>query len=87
MERTILPSFDALIRLEEQKKILAGGLPLGDRAFVFIVEAASNEEVDRMLRTIPMWGALKWSVTPLQSFAGRAGQEREIVEQIKKSLH
>jgi len=45
LEGTILPSFDQLIRLEKEKKILAGGLPVGDRAFAFIVEASSNEEL------------------------------------------
>jgi hypothetical protein len=66
----ILPSFEVLMRLEAEKKILAGGLPVGDRAFVFIAEASSNEELDRLLRSIPMWGALKWKVTALQTFAG-----------------
>jgi hypothetical protein len=80
----ILPSFDALIKLEKSRKILAGGLPVGDRAFVFILEAASNEEVDQMLRNIPMWGSLDWEVTPLQSFSGRAAQEREFLKGLKK---
>lgn len=55
LEKIILPSFDALIKLEKEKKILGGGLPIGDRAFVFVAEASSNEEPDRMLREIPMW--------------------------------
>ena len=80
----ILPSFDALIKLEKSKKILAGGLPVGDRAFVFILEAASNEEVDTLLRNIPMWGSLDWEVTPLQSFSGRASQERGFLKGLKK---
>lgn len=84
LKEIILPSFDELIRLEKKKKILAGGLPVGDRAFVFIVEASSNEELDQMLRTIPMWGALDWEVTALQTFAGRADQERSIVKKLKK---
>ena len=84
LKEIILPSFDELIRLEKKKKILAGGLPIGDRAFVFIVEASSNEELDQMLRTIPMWGALDWEVTALQTFAGRADQERSIVKKLKK---
>jgi len=84
LEKGILPTFDALMKLESDKKILAGGLPVGDRAFVFIVEASSNEEVDQMLRSIPAWGALKWKVTALQTFAGRAAQEREIVKELKK---
>jgi len=85
LEKIVLPSFEALIELEKGKKILGGGLPLGDRAFVFVMEASSNEEVDRVLRSLPMWGALKWKVTPLQSFEGRASQERDIVKQLKKA--
>jgi hypothetical protein len=52
---------------------------------VFIAEAASNEELDRLLRSIPAWGVLKWKVTPLQSFAGRATQERDEVKKLKKA--
>ena len=73
-----------LIKLEKSRKILAGGLPVGDRAFVFILEAASNEEVDQMLRNIPMWGSLDWEVTPLQSFSGRAAQERGFLKGLKQ---
>jgi hypothetical protein len=81
LEEIILPSFEALMKLEAEKKILAGGLPVGERTFVFILEASSNEEVDRMLRNIPMWGVLEWEVTPLQTLEGRASQEREFVKQ------
>jgi muconolactone delta-isomerase len=84
LEEVVLPTFDALMKLEAQKKIAAGGLPVGDRAFVFIAEAASNEELDRLLRSLPAWGVLEWHVTPLQSFAGRAAQERDLVKQFKK---
>jgi hypothetical protein len=84
LEEVVLPTFDALMKLEAQKKIAAGGLPVGDRAFVFIAEAASNEELDRLLRGLPAWGVLEWHVTPLQSFAGRAAQDRDVVKQFKK---
>ena len=84
LEEVVLPTFDALMKLEAQKKIAAGGLPVGDRAFVFIAEAASNEELDRLLRSLPAWGVLEWHVTPLQSFAGRAAQDRDLVKQFKK---
>jgi hypothetical protein len=83
LKEIVLPSFDQLIALEK-KKILAGGLPVGDRAFVFIVEASSNEELDEMLRKLPMWGSLDWEVSPLQTFSGRAAQERSIVKQLRK---
>ena len=85
LENGILPTFDAFLKLEENNKILAGGLPVAERTFVFILEAASNEEADKILRNIPAWGALEWTVTPLQSFAGRAAQEREIVAELKKA--
>lgn len=86
LEDIILPSFDQLIRLEKEKKILGGGLPVGDRAFVFIVEASSNAEVDNMLRNIPMWGSLDWEVTALQTFSGRADRERQSIEELKKEI-
>lgn len=80
----VMPSFDQLIEMEKQKKILAGGLPVGDRAFVFIAEASSNEELDQMLRKIPVWGLLDWEVTALQTFTGRADQERSILKELGK---
>jgi hypothetical protein len=79
LENIVLPSFEAFMKLEAEKKIIAGGLPVGERAFVFIMEASSNEEVDRLLREIPIWGLLEWEVTALQTFEGRASQEREFV--------
>jgi len=84
LEKVILPTFETLTKLEADKRIVAGGLPVGERAFVFVAEAASHEDLDRLLRGIPAWGVLKWQVTPLQSFAGRAAQEREVVQQLKK---
>jgi hypothetical protein len=84
LEKGILPTFDALLKLEADKKILAGGLPVADRAFVLILEASSNDEVDQILRDIPAWGVLKWKVTALQSFERRANKERNILEALKK---
>lgn len=84
LEKGILPTFDALMKLEAAKKIVVGGLPVGDRAFVFIAETASNEELDQLLRNLPAWGALKWQVVPLQTLAGRAAQERDVLKQLKK---
>ena len=85
LEKGFLPTFDTLMELEAEKKIVAGGLPVGDRSFVFIAESTSNEELDRLLRSIPAWGILNWKVTPLQSFAGRAAQERDEVKKLKRA--
>ena len=86
LEKGILPTFDALHKLEADKKIIAGGLPVGERKFVFVLEASSNEEVDQILRDIPSWGVLKWQVTPLQSFDGRAQMETNILAELKKRM-
>jgi hypothetical protein len=85
LEKIVLPSFEMLIQLEGEKRILGGGLPVGERSFVFIMEASSNEELDAVLRKIPTWGSLDWEVTPLTSFANRAATERQAVKELKKA--
>jgi hypothetical protein len=85
LEKGIMPTFDALLKLEEKKVIKAGGLPVGDRAFVFVMEASSNDEADRILRDIPAWGVFKWKITPLQSIQGRAMKERSVLEALKQN--
>lgn len=83
LESGILPTFDALLTLEKKNKILAGGLPVGSRKFVLIVEADSHEEVDNMLRDLIAWGVFSWKVTALQSIEGRAAKERAVVKALK----
>lgn len=87
LEEEILPTFEAIMKLERTGRILAGGLPVGERSFVFIAEAASNEDLDKMLRAIPAWGVFDWQVTPLQSFAGRAEIERAFVADVDRTRH
>lgn len=84
LEEMAIPSFEQLIKLEKEKKILAGGLPVGERAMVFIIEAPSNEKLDQMLRKLPLWGALEWKVTALQSFAGRRAIDAAILKELKE---
>lgn len=86
LEKAIVPTFDALLKLEADKQIIAGGLPVGERKLVFILEAPSNEKADEILRDIPVWGVLKWQVTPLQSFEGRADKERSVLADLKNRL-
>ena len=83
LESIVLPGFEVLKKLEKEKKI-AGGLPVGERSLVFIAEAPSNEELDQLLRTIPLWGVLEWEVIPLQTFAARASLEKSLLDKLKK---
>jgi hypothetical protein len=84
LEYYVLPGLETLTRLRSENKVLAGGVPVSDRAVAFIIDVASNEELDQILRGLPFWGMLEWQVTPLQSFEGRAFQERRVLQQMKK---
>ncbi len=86
LQDVILPSFKELMLLEKRKEIIAGGLPIGERAFVFIAEAKSHDELDQMLRKLTLWGEFEWEVTALQTFSGRARQERQAVRELKRSI-
>ena len=68
LEDLVLPGLEALINLESENTVLAGGVPVSERGVVFIIDARSNEELDQVLRGLPLWGILEWQVTPLQSF-------------------
>jgi hypothetical protein len=85
LEETVLPHFEYMIRMKAEGKILAGGVPVGDRAFVCIIEASSNDEADRIVRDMPAWGLLEWKVTPLQSIEARAEMERKVVQALKSA--
>ena len=87
LEGTVIPHFEYMVRLKSQGKLLAGGLPVGDRAFVCIIEAASNDEADRIVRDMPAWGVLEWKVTPLQSVEARAEMERKVLQTLKAGGH
>jgi muconolactone delta-isomerase len=84
MEDYILPGFEALKKLQLENKILAGGVPVSERAVAFIIDAASNEELDQIMRALPLWSVLEWQVTPLQSFEGRAFHDRRMLQQLKR---
>ncbi len=86
VEQMVLPSFDALAKLEEQKKVLGGGIVCGARAGAFIVDVASNTELNQLLQGLPMWGLVKFTSTPLQTFRERAADERKAMDQIKASV-
>jgi hypothetical protein len=83
LEDVVIPGFDYWTKLERDKKIVAGGVPVGDRAFVCIIDAASNDEADRIVRDMPFWPVLEWTVTPLQSVAARAEMERAVVQRLR----
>lgn len=86
IEQRVIPTHEALMKLEAERKILAGGALVGRRANAFIVEAASNEELSRLLMSLPLSPMMKVEVTPLQSFEDIAAQVRQNLERLKAAL-
>ncbi len=82
----VLPGHEALINLKSEGKIIAGGIPVGERAIAFIVEADSPKELDSLLLEIPFWGITKTKVTPLQTFEDRRDLDRQGAEQLEQML-
>jgi len=86
LEQMVIPSEEAVIKLEAEGKILAGGDLSGRRGWAFIVEAASNEELSRLLGSIPEWPLMKVDVTPLESYEQRLAIIRQELERLKAAL-
>ena len=65
---TVAASMEKLSQLLNEGKIVAGGVPAGQKKHVFIVEAASNDEVTDLVHSLPFWMAHRWEITPLESW-------------------
>ena len=86
VEQLVIPSFEALAKLEDQKKVLGGGVNVGGRAGAFILDVGSDDEANRILQSLPFWGVVKWALTPLQGFRARVADERAMLGQLKAML-
>jgi len=82
VQQVIKPSLEALWKLADEKKVV-GGVTAGFREAAFIVDVDSNAEVGRLLRSLPFWGAMRWTVSPLQSFQSAIDQDRESIEAMR----
>jgi len=85
IETVVHPSLEMAEKFVSEKKI-TGGVISGVREGVFILEASSNEEVGKFLRNLPFWGAMKWTVSPLQSFKSAVEQDKESFKQARSMM-
>lgn len=79
LENVVHPSFERLTALEAEGKVLGGGLPVGDRSLVFILEASSHEEADSIVQNLSIWPMLEWEVLPLTEYGDRLAQEKALL--------
>jgi hypothetical protein len=82
IEMVVHPSLEALGKSVGDKKVM-GGVVAGVREGVFLLEASSNEEVGMFLRNLPFWGAMKWTVFPIQSFKSAVEQDKASFKQAR----
>jgi hypothetical protein len=79
-EQLVGPSLEKLAQWEREGRIRGGILP-GQRAGVWVVEAASPEEVDQLVASLPYWGVVKMQVQALMPVSGAIERNRLVSEQ------
>jgi hypothetical protein len=75
-ERFALPTLDALGKLADAGRILAGGPALAAVGFCFIARAASPQELEEMVAGLPLWTRAQTRIVPLGTFESRAATIR-----------
>ena len=64
----LVDTLEILSKLKAKGKILAGGMPSGQRKHTFIIEAESNNEVTELVQRLPLWIEHKWEIIPLETW-------------------
>jgi len=85
IEHYIFPSLEMCKKMQQEKKILAGGPISGTIGIVMIVEAGSAPELDELIANLPVWPQMETSVTPLTTFDGRMAALRPRLKRLKTS--
>ena len=71
IEQFIFPMLEMCKKLQEEKKIAAGGPVSGSVALALIVNAESVQELDDLITSLPVWPRMETEVTPLTTFDAR----------------
>jgi muconolactone delta-isomerase len=86
IEQYIYPTLERCKKLQEERKIIAGGPVSGAVALAFITSADSAEELDDMVTRLPIWPLMDTEVTPLSTFDVRKEALLPRLEQLKFSV-
>lgn len=87
IEQVIFPSVEMFKKMQEEKKILAGGPISGTIGIAMIVEAGSTLELDELIENLPIWPLTETSVTPLTTFEDRIRAIRPRLDRLKGHAH
>ena len=77
-QQVIKPSIEALWDLANEKNTVRGVAASGTQT-VFVADADSPAEVERLLRSLPFRGSMKWTVSPVESLKSALHEHREAV--------
>jgi muconolactone delta-isomerase len=80
IEGTILPTLARAEQLVKEGRILAGGPAAGRIALRFVAEAETNEQLDQLISSIPLWSVADTRVTPLIEFSDRRNHVQMILQ-------
>lgn len=83
IEELILPTLERCKKLQEDKKILAGGPISGSVALALIVAAGSPQELDDLITSLPVWPRMETEVIPLTTFDERRHSVLSKLEELK----
>lgn len=83
IEGLILPTLERCKKLQEDKKILAGGPMSGSVALALIVTAGSAQELDDLVTSLPVWPRMETEVIPLTTFDERRHSVLSKLEELK----
>ena len=86
IERVVFPTLEGCKKLDEEKKILAGGPVSGSIALALIVRAETIQELDELFQSLPIWPRMETTVIPLTSFDGRMVALRPGLERLRTKL-
>jgi hypothetical protein len=86
IEQVIFPTLEMCKKMQEEKKILAGGPISGSIGVAMIVEAGSALELDELIEGLPVWPRTETSVTPLTTFEGRISAIRPRLDHLRDIL-
>ncbi len=86
IEEFILPTLELCKKLQEEKKILAGGPMSGAIALALIVNADSAQELDDLITSLPIWPRMETQVIPLSTFDARRRSLLTRLERLKTQV-
>ncbi len=82
VSEAVIPSLKKLRKLEKEGKV-KGGFFNGQRAGALMIDATSDEDLDKILSDLPIWGVFDFEVVKLESFQEAQERDEKIVKNLK----